>query len=33
MHEADGLTSEAIDVEEGHPGELWLRGPTITKVF
>ncbi|KIJ98514.1 hypothetical protein K443DRAFT_103820 [Laccaria amethystina LaAM-08-1] len=33
MHEADGLTSEAIDVEEGHPGELWLRGPTITKGY
>ena len=33
MRETDDLTGEAIDVEEGQPGELWLRGPTITKVF
>ena len=21
-----------VDAEEGHPGELWLRGPTVMKV-
>lgn len=22
-----------IDVPEGEPGELWIRGPTVMKVF
>lgn len=28
----DGEGKGEIDAEEGQPGELWLRGPTIMKV-
>jgi len=28
----DGDGNGDVDVEEGQPGELWVRGPTIMKV-
>ena len=26
------LVDEGVDAEEGKPGELWIKGPTIMKV-